>query len=321
MKLLIDSQAKVSNSKPNYLSPSSILNPDYHESRSSLSDFICSESSAQDKLDEADALIFEYGNSPVAVLLEYYNDVFTQLQNLKAAIGELVQRVSVVSKLNKSRDSMHGKLFSTLGHKLKEISRAVENSNLFEQSSNIRNNRYTSLSLMKGHGRENTQSTSNLLAAPSNHISNASTRAIQTIQTIPLRKQLADRSTFITPVKQKAIISVRSEERCGPIMSTSSPVKVKRARPSNDLASSIELQMGELTNVHDSQTYKKTNYFDIIANLMKLNFIDHDQVVILKKSVIKRDERVLKPLRMYESNKDLHILIQNLASIMEGDSL
>ena len=93
--------------------------------------------------------------------------------------------------------------------------------------------------------------------------------------------------------------------------------KYKMPHLPNNLISSINLNFEEPNLDKSSPVDRKVNYFDIIVNLMKLNFIDREQVVILKKCVIRGDERVLKPLQVYNINRDLHVLIESISAIIE----
>lgn len=285
-------------------------------SRSSLSDLAWSGSSAMDRPDSARGLLGRDSLNTPSALLEDYDRVFTQMNELREAVDELIGKVERVFETGTAgaQDSVHGRLFMMLREKISDLGRQVEKSGLCESGA-LRQRRELSVSTFKAKARETSTSKPNpALERPVNK-STASVRITKRNTGI----SPAINTEFTTPEKRKARFSVRSECNATNNAPTTSSLNVAKPRPAETLVSAIDLRLESATVTEDnSQSDKKLNYFDTIAGLMKLNFIDHEQVVTLKKYVIKRDQRVLKPLRVYEANRDLQVLISNIGALLES---
>lgn len=288
-------------------------------SRSSYSDMAWSDSSAADCLNSPKILIAQDTLESPSALLEDYNAVFTQISALKTAVTDLIKKVSDVTHCNSknAQDSVHNRLFCMLSEKISDLSKTVDVSGFCDFVPSIKQKRNLSLSHFKAKGVEISETTSN----PATEF-----RCNKAKATVNILNRVSDTHSrgyteFMTPKKRKTRFSVKSECNYTINVSTNVSVPITKIKPSDSVVSAVELRLGGDTLTEDSKSEKKLNYFDTISNLMKMNFVDHDQVVILKKCVIKKDERILRPLREYENNKDLQVLISRIGAIIESCDL
>jgi len=61
----------------------------------------------------------------------------------------------------------------------------------------------------------------------------------------------------------------------------------------------------------------RANRFDTILQLLRMNFIDREQSVHLKKKVVCRDEVVTRALVAFEASRDLKVLIHELRHVLD----
>ena len=275
-------------------------------SKSSLSDLNWSECNTANKQSlnncEQDA----------TALLEDYNGVFVLIAGLKAAVDTLVAKVDRVVGEKCKGDTVHGRLFDMLSEKIKDLGTSVKKMRIVRQTGPGSTQRRPSASVFSPREPK-------------------SARTIATnVKTSMTSLRIINRESNATPAdaelgfsavkKRKTCLSTKSDIKQ---FCTSSPAVTLPAltKPVSSHAFSSDLLSERAYKTQESTSDRKMNFFDIILNLNRMNFIDHEQVIILKKCVIRKDERVLKPLRSYEANKDLQVLIGSIGSIIESCEL
>lgn len=245
-------------------------------------------------------------------LLEDYDGVFGLISGLKAAVDTLVAKVDRVVGVQCKGDTVHGRLFEMLSEKIKDLGVSIKKARVARQTGPISAQRRPSVSVFSPRDPK-------------------SARTIATnVKTSITSLRIIHRESNATPADEEPSYSaVKKRKTCFSTkstinqLSTSSPVVAlpAMAKPVSPHAFSSDLLSEKAQKTQESTSSRKMNFFDIILSLNRMNFIDHEQVIILKKCVIRKDERVLKPLRNYEANKDLQVLIGSIGSIIESCEL
>lgn len=276
-------------------------------SRSSLSDFNWSDGNTIIKPESQREIGAQSTEQDSTALLEDYNGVFVLIGELRTAVDELMFKVGKLVTCDAKGDSVHGRLFGMLSEKIADLGKTVRKSGLVRQVDASKKKRRPSASVFNTKEPDSSKTTANNIKT-----SMASLRIIQREA-----NPSDDDNGFLTAKKRRACFSVKSENHL-PITNLPTTIAPVRAKPVDTNSISIDLNIEERSNTQESHSDKKMNYFDIISNLNRMNFIDHEQVIILKKCVIKRDDRVLRPLQVYECNKDLQVLIGKIGTILES---
>jgi len=245
-------------------------------------------------------------------LLEDYNGVFVLISGLKAAIDTLVAKVDRVVGTQCKGDTVHGRLFDMLSEKIKDLNKSVKKTRIARIAGSSSANRRPSVSVFSPREPKSSRTIATAVKT--------SMTSLRIIHRESDTQQANADLGFSAVKKRKTCLSAKSDTNQ---LSVSSPVVALPAltKPVSQAAFSSELLSAKCCKTQESTSDRKMNFFDIILNLNRMNFIDHEQVIILKKCVIRKDERVLKPLRSYEANKDLQVLIGSIGTIIESCEL
>lgn len=254
------------------------------------------------------------------MLLKDYSQIFTRLNNLKGDIESLMDKVGQVAKFGdlSEPDDIHIRLFSSLCIKIVNLQRVIKNSGLCEKQEVPE--LYRKLSVSKNQTRSQNKDEKN---SSNQHKKSTCRFNIPTkLDNKNIENNLKGSFPVLkNPETQRSSYSVRSDSKNSFIARTNISVKSRPSSEAKNLISYIDINLEETMQSECKVLYKKMNYFDIIFGLMRLNFVYHDQAHILKRCVIKKDQRVLRPLQVYEFNKDLQVLIGKLAPIIEDNDV
>lgn len=240
-------------------------------------------------------------------LLEEYGNVFSIMADLNKAIASLTVKVNEIVGVSKQGDTVHSRLFTMLADKMKSVSKMVNNSGLTQNKKLNKQNKKEVTSVFSSKELQSSNSTANDVKTSLTSLIIPGKEIIPSIAVVSA-----------APAKKRRIsLPIQSDQR----LQTSSPVVdflSPQLKPSLTVPSVVSSGSGSSKKLQNELCEKKFNYFDVIASLNKINFIDHEQVIILKKCVIKREEYVLLCLREYERNKDLQVLANKFGAIIES---
>lgn len=244
-----------------------------------------------------------------STLINDYNAVLTLVNELQSAIDGLVAKIDQVCEVENMRDSIHERLMGAIGGKIEQISRKFGGSLAklrpdvvapSKQQPEPLFSRETKGSLLT-ISRSNTTSQSSLLIAQYKTQADLS----------------ADESCGDRAKKRRTCISLTGESESTESTQEADPQVPPQSvhKPTNIVSSLVEKE-GGLAAKNRSDA-KKTNFFDIIFELVRLNFIDKEQARVLKRLVVKKDDGVLAPLQLYKEGKDLQVLIRSIGTIID----
>lgn len=283
-------------------------------SRSSISDLNWSESNTVQKNEQLGS------EDESTALLDDYNGVFVLMNELKSAVDALVQKVNRVVGPNRAGDTVHGRLFDMLSAKISDLSKVVKKTRATGIAGSSADRRRPSVSVFSPYD----------LKSGRTIVTNAKT-SITSLRIIHRKSEVesenSERGSSVV-IKRKNCTLAKSDPKpitlIAPVVTPNQSTNQLTSQPTKQPIThtvSAELLSSKSCKTNENPSERKSNLFDIILSLNRMNFIDHDQVVILKKCVIRKDERVLKALRSYEGNKDLQVLVCSIGSIIESCDL
>lgn len=255
-----------------------------------------------------------------ATLLEHYSNAFFLITELQLSIEVLVCRARGVVDSRNEKSTVHDKLFDSLSDKLKGCMNSLDRLKLNKNCETKNDKKMTSLTSQSREAKyaelvaEDMRTSTTSSAAPHKNIS-------------PVDEQ----SRVTSAKKRRLSILSEKETQMGLEMHMFSEKEKKNSDENPLLFRSLpqlSLQQPEplvpktrsenRLSAPAAPNTKTTNFFNTIASLHQINFIDREQVVALKRHVINKDERVINPLRDYERNKDLQVLIAKISAIIES---
>ena len=242
-------------------------------------------------------------------LLDDYNSVLLLANELRVAVRGLVGRIAQVCRPDDPTDSIHARLVDVIGGKVEKISRSLKSSRKKPKTGTVGHGMPASVSLFSQKTKRCPLTITNSVAT-----------SVSSLLIAQYKTQVdltCDDSFDDLGKKRSMCLSLAWE--CGSTDSTPPaelPASLQHLPLLTDPTPRPVGRKGHLSSKNTSNAHK-TNFFDVIADLARLNFVDREQVRVLKRLVVRREARVLAPLQRYRDNGDLQVLIGSIGSLME----